>query len=163
MTDWLKLAGCLIFERMLQKSWNQKQLAAEARCAPSTVNRILHGDQNATIGTLQSVARAVDLDLQKLFGQAPESRSLEEAQKFAPLIQLRALVEALPDEMQTPILEKVIPGLIDTWTARRRQNGHRPQQPPELPTVPPSPPSGGVLPSELGRTRRAIRLEDERT
>jgi len=119
--DWLQRAGTILFERMVQKGWNQKQLAAAVGLAPSSITRILHGDQNVTIGTLRDVAQAVDLDLADLFSRTPEYASLAEAQRYAPLLQLRGLVMQLPLCRQGPILEQLIPGLIATLRASSLQ------------------------------------------
>ena len=55
-----------IFNEMKKKNWDQSSLSKKAGVSQSTINRTLNAGTNSRIGTLNKIARALDVPVEYL-------------------------------------------------------------------------------------------------
>ena len=73
MSDVAKIIGQRIRNYRTQKGLSQEKLAELAGCHPTYIGQLERGEKNATLGSVEKIASAMDISLSELFDKLGKS------------------------------------------------------------------------------------------
>jgi transcriptional regulator with XRE-family HTH domain len=126
LTDQLrKQLGVRVVQELLTKGWSQKQIAEQAQVSKATINRIVKGHQNVTIGMLLKVLNALDMTPREAFpGEVEWDLNTKEIRRLALLAHLRGFLKTLPPEEQTILVDLTIHGPVQLMERHVLESSH---------------------------------------
>ncbi len=75
MSNIVKTIGQRIRNYRTQLGWSQEKLAELSGCHPTYIGQIERGEKNATLESIEKIARALNLPLSKLFEKLGEGHA----------------------------------------------------------------------------------------